>query len=88
MAPSASLSRPHDRRPVVEIDDRRGDAAGGDSLGLRVVPDERRHLVAMLLQFRQHMGSDEACCAGQCHLHAQVLLTGSAVPSVLVQAIA
>ena len=49
MAPSASLSRLTTAGRVVEIDDRRGDAAGGDGLGLRVVADERRHLVAVLL---------------------------------------
>ena len=69
----------HDRRPVVEVDHGRRGAAGGDGLGLGVVADERRHLVAVLLQFRQYVRSDEACCAGQCHFHAEVLL---AIPPV------
>ena len=52
MAASASLEQAHDRRPVVEVDDGRRGAAGGDDVRLGVVADERRHLVAVLLQFR------------------------------------
>ena len=66
MAPSASLEQPHDRRPIVEVDhDRRG-AAGGDGVGLGVVADERGHLVAVLVQFREYVRSDEPCCTGEC----------------------
>ena len=38
-----------DRRPVVEVDDGRGGAAGGDDVGLGVVADECGDLVAVLL---------------------------------------
>lgn len=55
-----------DRRPVVQIDhDRRGAAGLGD-VRLGVVTDQRDHLVAVLLQFGQYVGSDESCRAGQC----------------------
>ena len=59
----------HDRRPVVEVDHGRRGAAGGDDVGLGVVADERRHLVAVLVQFRQDVRSDESGCAGECHFH-------------------
>ena len=83
-APSASLSRLSYRRPVVEVDDGRGGAAGGDDVGLGVVADERGDLVAVLLKFRQDVRADESRCAGECHSHWPFLL----VPKVLDQAIA
>src|SRR5436190_18536529 len=59
----------HDRRPVIEVDHDRAGTASSNGLGLGVVPDERRHLVAMLLQFRQYVRSDETGCAGECDSH-------------------
>ena len=74
MAPSASAEQPRDGRPVVEVDhDRRG-AAGGDGVRLGIVPDERGHLVAVLVQIRQYMRSDEAGRAGECYFHGRSLL--------------
>ena len=71
MAPSASLEQARNRRPVVEVDHGRRGAAGGDGVRLGVVADERRHLVAVLLQFRQYVRSDEPGCTGECHLHSR-----------------
>src|SRR5579863_9636382 len=48
-------------------------AAGGRARGRvhncgvqGVVTDQRDHLVAVLVQFGQYVGSDESCRAGQC----------------------
>ena len=69
MAPSVPLSRSHDRGLLVEIDHGRRGATRRDALGLVVVADERRHLVAVLEQLREDVRSDEPCRAGQCHVH-------------------
>jgi hypothetical protein len=58
-----------DGRPVVQVGDRRGRAARRDGLGASVVAHQRRHLVAMLLQFVQYVRPDESCRTGKCHLH-------------------
>jgi hypothetical protein len=58
-----------DRRPVVEVDHGRGGTAGGDGVRLGVVAGERGHLVAVLVQIRQYMRSDEPGCAGEYYLH-------------------
>jgi hypothetical protein len=54
---------------VVEVDDGRGGAAGRDGLGLGVVADEGRDVVAVLDQFGEYVRSDEAGRAGECHVH-------------------
>ena len=41
----------HDRRSVVEVDDGRRGAMSGDESACAVIADERRHLMAVLLQF-------------------------------------
>jgi hypothetical protein len=55
-----------DRRPVVQIDHGRRGAVGLGDVRLGVVTDQRDHLVAVLVQFGQYVGSDESCRAGQC----------------------
>ena len=69
MAPSAPRAG-GDRRPVIEVDHGRRGATGGDGVGLGVVPDERRHLVAVIVEFGQYVRSDEAGCTGECHIHS------------------
>ena len=49
----------HDRRSVMEVDNGRRAAARGNGLGPGVVADERRDLVAVLLQFCEYVRSDE-----------------------------
>ena len=49
----------HDRLSVVEVDHGRGGAAGGDDVGLGIVTYEHHHLVAVLLELRQYVRSDE-----------------------------
>ncbi len=63
-----------DRWSVVEVDDGRRGAAGGDEVRLVVVADERCHLVAVLVQFGEDMRSDEPGCTGERNFHDE---TGS-----------
>src|SRR4051812_4080369 len=67
--PVRIAQRAHDRRPGVEIDDNGGCVLRRGGLRIRIVADERRHLVAGLLQFPPYVRSDEAGCAGECDLH-------------------
>ena len=83
MAAVSVAQQAQDGRPVVEVDDGRCGAAGGDGLGLGVVADEGRHLVAVLVQFGEYVRSDEAGCAGECHSHC-----AASSLKVLVQALA
>src|SRR6266566_7898237 len=60
-----------DRWPVVEVDHDRCGASGGDGVRLGVVADERSHLVAVLVQIRQYVRSDETGCAGEYYFHGR-----------------
>jgi hypothetical protein len=68
--PVRLAEQPGDRRPVVEVDHGRCGATGGNGRRLGVVADERGHLVAVLVQIRQYMRSDEPGCAGEYHVHS------------------
>ena len=70
-----------DRWSVVEVDDGRRGAAGGDDVRLVVVADERCHLVAVLVQFGEDMRSDEPGCTGERNFHGE---TGSCPGNVVV----
>jgi hypothetical protein len=63
--------KPRDRRPVVEVDHDRCGAADSDCGRLGIVADERRHLVAVLVQICQHVRSDEPGCAGEYYFHGR-----------------
>ena len=64
-----SSQHAYDRRSVIEVDHGRRGAPGRDDVGLRVVANERRHLVAVLLQFSENVRSDETCCTGEGDSH-------------------
>ena len=69
MAPSASLEQLGHGGSIVEVDDGRGSALGGDGVGLRVVADKCGDVVPVGLQLREDVGSDESRCSGECHFH-------------------
>src|SRR6266700_8123602 len=69
--PVRTAEQPRNGRPVVEVDHDRCGAAGGDGVRLGVVADERGHLVAVLVQVRQYVRSDESGWAGEYYFHGR-----------------
>ena len=55
--------------PLVQVDhDGRRSVCLGP-VGLFAITNERHDLMAVLLQFGEHMRSDESCCARECDSH-------------------
>ena len=69
--PVRIAEQPRDRRPIVEVDHDRCSAAGRDGVCLGVVADECGHLVAVLVQIRQYVRSDEPGCASEYYFHGR-----------------
>jgi hypothetical protein len=74
IAPVGAVEHLGDGRPIVEVDHHRCRAAGRDRARLGIVADERGHLVAVLPQFAQYVGSDEPVRTGERYLHGRSLL--------------
>ena len=72
--PVRTAEQLRDRRLVVEVDHDRCGAAGGDGARLGVVADKRGHLVAVLVQIRQDVRSDEPGRTGEYYFHGRRLL--------------